>query len=102
MLTNARGAFSEILAEFTIGAVLFFAKDFRRLVTSQIAGKWDPFDVIEIRGQTLGLVGYGDIGRAVAAMRARFGMDVVALRRQPELTRDDAARFAGFSSGRQA
>ena len=31
-LTNARGVFSEILAEFTIGAVLFFAKDFRRLV----------------------------------------------------------------------
>jgi len=50
-LTNARGAFSEILGEFTIGAVLFFAKDFRRLVTSQIAGKWDPFDVVEIQGR---------------------------------------------------
>jgi phosphoglycerate dehydrogenase-like enzyme len=88
-LTNARGAFSEILAEFTIGAVLFFAKDFRRLVTSQVVGKWDPFDVIEIRGQTLGLVGYGDIGRAVARYARAFGMDVVALKRQPELTRDD-------------
>lgn len=88
-LTNARGAFSEILAEFTIGAVLFFAKDFRRLVTSQIAGKWDPFDVTEIRGQTLGLVGYGDIGRAVARYARAFGMNVVALRRRPELTGDD-------------
>jgi len=88
-LTNARGVFSEILGEFTIGAVLFFAKDFRRLVTSQMAGKWDPFDVIEIRGQTLGLVGYGDIGRAVARRAHAFGMNVVALKRRPELTRDD-------------
>ena len=89
VLTNARGVFSEILAEFAIGAVLFFAKDFRRLVMSQIAGQWDPFDVTEIRGQTLGLVGYGDIGRAVARCAHAFGMRVVALRRHPDLTNDD-------------
>jgi len=88
-MTNARGAFSSILAEFTMGAVLFFAKDFRRLLTSQTAGKWDPFDVTEIRRQTLGLVGYGDIGRTVAGSARAFGMNVIALRRRPELTRDD-------------
>jgi phosphoglycerate dehydrogenase-like enzyme len=88
-LTNARGVFSEILGEFTLGAVLFFAKDFRRLVLSQMAGTWEPFDVVEIRGQTLGLVGYGDIGRAVASRAHAFGMKVVALRRRPELTSDD-------------
>ena len=88
-LTNARGVFSEILGEFVMGAVLFFAKNFRRLLLSQMAGKWDQFDVGEIRGQTLGLVGYGDIGRAVAARAHAFGMKVVALRRRPELTRGD-------------
>ncbi len=90
VLTNARGVFSEILGEFTIGAVLYFAKDFRRLVVSQMAGKWDPFDVTEVRGQTLGLVGYGDIGRAVAVRAQAFGMKVVGLRRRPELSRDDS------------
>lgn len=90
ILTNARGVFSEILGEFAIGAVLFFAKDFRRLVVSQIAGKWDPFYVTEVRGQTLGLVGYGDIGRAVAMRAHDFGMKVVALRRRPGLARDDS------------
>ncbi len=88
-LTNARGVFSGILAEFVIGAVLFFAKSFRRLVLSQIARKWEQFDVVEIRGQTLGLVGYGDIGRAVASRAHALGMKVVALRRRPELSRDD-------------
>lgn len=88
-LTNARGVFSGILAEFVIGAVLFFAKGFRRLVLSQIARKWEQFDIVEIRGQTLGLVGYGDIGRAVASRAHALGMKVVALRRRPELSRDD-------------
>jgi phosphoglycerate dehydrogenase-like enzyme len=88
-LTNARGVFSDILAEFVIGAVLFFAKGFRRLVLSQMSGKWEQFDIVEIRGQTLGLVGYGDIGRAVASRAHALGMKVVALRRRPELSRDD-------------
>jgi phosphoglycerate dehydrogenase-like enzyme len=90
VLTNARGVFSQVLGEFTIGAVLFFAKDFRRLVVSQMAGKWEPFDITEVRGQTLGLVGYGDIGRAVAARALALGMKVVALRRRPELSREDS------------
>ena len=88
-LTNARGAFSDALAEFVIGAVLFFAKDFRRLVLSQMARKWEQFDIAEIGGQTLGLVGYGDIGRAVASRASALGLKVVALRRRPELSPDD-------------
>lgn len=88
-LTNARGVFSEVLAEFAIGAVLFFAKDFRRMVLSQRAGIWDPFDTVEIRGQTLGMIGYGDIGRAVASRAHALGMTVLAMRRRPERSRGD-------------
>ena len=100
-LTNARGVFSEILGEFAIGAVHFFAKDFRRLVMSQMAGTWDQFDVVEILGQTLGLVGYGDIGRAVASRARALGMNVVALRRRPELSRDDPYVSQVFPSERK-
>ena len=38
-----------------------------------MAGRWDPFDVVEISGQTVGIVGYGDIGRAVRDARPRSG-----------------------------
>ena len=89
LLTNARGAFSDALGEFAIGAVLFFAKDFRRLVRSQMSGVWDPFDAVEIRGQSLGIFGYGDVGRAVASRAHALGMKVLALRRRPELSRED-------------
>jgi phosphoglycerate dehydrogenase-like enzyme len=81
-LTNGRGVFSRSLAEWVIGAVLFFAKDFRRLVKSQETGAWDPFPPEMVRGRWMGIVGYGDIGRAVAAHARSLGMRVRALRRR--------------------
>jgi len=86
-LTNAQGVFSEILAEFVIGAVLHFAKGFRRMVRSQEAGVWDPFDTIQVAGQTMGVIGFGDIGRAAARCAEAMGMQVLALRRRSEPAR---------------
>ena len=90
VLTNGRGVFSQSLGEFAIGAALFFAKDFRRMVLSQRAGLWDQFDIEEIAGRTLGIVGYGDIGRAIAWRAKAMGMKVAAVRRRPELATGDA------------
>jgi len=100
-LTNARGVFSEILGEFAIGAVLYFAKDFRRMVRNQTAGIWEEFDTVEIRGQTMGIVGYGDLGRAVAWRAHALGMAVLALRRRPELARDDPSVAQAFGTDRK-
>jgi len=80
-LTNAQGVFSEILAEFVIGAVLFFAKEFRRMVRSQQAGVWDQFDTVQVAGQTMEVIGFGDIGRAAARRAEALGMQVMVLRR---------------------
>lgn len=81
-LTNGRGVFNSILAEFVMAAALYFAKDFRRMIRSQAAGKWDPFDTSAVRGKTLAIVGYGNLGRETAKLASVFGMNVVALRRQ--------------------
>lgn len=89
VLTNARGVFSAALAEFAIAAVLFFAKGLRRMLRSQAEGRWDPFDLEPLAGRTLGIVGYGDIGRAVAEKARAFDMRVVALRRRPEASAGD-------------
>jgi phosphoglycerate dehydrogenase-like enzyme len=80
-LTNGRGVFSQSLGEFALAAILYFAKDFRRMIRNQMAGRWEPFDVEEIAGQTVGIVGYGDIGRAVASRVHAMGMHVLALKR---------------------
>jgi len=81
ILTNGRGVFSASLGEFALAAILYFAKDFRRMIRSQSASRWEPFDVEVIAGKTVGIVGYGDIGRAVATRLHAMGMRVLATRR---------------------
>ncbi len=88
-VTNGRGVFKDSLAEFNIASILFFAKDLRRLVSSQQAGKWEQFDVVQIRGQMLGIVGYGEIGRETARLARTLGMKVVAVRRRAALSAND-------------
>jgi phosphoglycerate dehydrogenase-like enzyme len=88
-MTNAKGVFARSLGEFTIAAALYFAKDFRRMIKSQEGGVWDPFDVEELTGKTLGIVGYGGIGREAAKRAVAMGMHVLALRRNPVLTGGD-------------
>jgi phosphoglycerate dehydrogenase-like enzyme len=45
------------------------------------AGRWDLYARPELRGSTLGIVGYGSIGREVGRLGRAFGMQVLALRR---------------------
>ncbi len=88
-LTNGRGVFSQSLGEFAIAGALFFAKDLRRMLRNQEAGRWEQFNVTELRGRTMGIVGYGDIGRAIAERAKCMGMRVLALRRNPALSAGD-------------
>ncbi len=89
-LTNGAGVFSASLGEFAIGAILYFAKDFRRMIRNQQAGVWKAFEVSWAAGHTVGIIGYGDIGRAVAERALALGMTVLAVRRHvaPSQTTD--------------
>jgi phosphoglycerate dehydrogenase-like enzyme len=80
-ITNGAGVFSASLGEFTLGAILYFAKDFRRMIRNQMAGVWEAFDVSWASGHTVGIIGYGDIGRAIAERVRGLGMTVLAVRR---------------------
>jgi phosphoglycerate dehydrogenase-like enzyme len=80
-LTNGIGVFSASLGEFALAAILHFAKDFRRMIRNQMAGVWEQFDILPVSGHTVGIVGYGDIGRAVAACVRPLGVSILALKR---------------------
>lgn len=88
-LTNSRGIYSQSLAEFAIGSVLFFAKDFRRMLRNQAVSLWERMTVEDARGRTLGIVGYGSTGEAVARLARPLGMRILALRARPELSGQD-------------
>ena len=47
------------------------------------SGRWDLYARPELRDSTLGIVGYGSIGREVGRLGRTFGMRVLALRRSP-------------------
>merc|ERR1712232_484142 len=76
-------------AEYTMMAVAYFAKDLPRLIQQQSESSWKKYPVEEIRGQTIGIIGYGDIGRAIAKLAKAYGMTVVATRRNPKLSQYD-------------
>ncbi len=88
-LTNGSGVFSQSLGEFVMLGVLYFAKDVPRRMQAKAEHRWDVFDNVEIRKQTIGIVAHGDIGRAVASRAKALGMRVLATRRNPSLRAGD-------------
>lgn len=58
---------------------------------------WDPYEVQELRGKTLGILGYGDIGAACARLARAFKMRVIALRRRAHMS--DAEKDEGVLVG---
>jgi phosphoglycerate dehydrogenase-like enzyme len=90
VMTNGRGVFSRSLAEWVIGALLYFVKDFARLERNRKRGVWEVFEPDDLAGRTLGIVGYGDIGHAIAERARGLGMRVLALRKRPALSGPDS------------
>ena len=88
-LTNGTGVFSPALGEFVLAAILYFAKELRRMIRNQAAGVWEDFDVMPISDHILGIIGYGDIGRAIASRVRPMGMRVLALKRHVPLQTED-------------
>jgi phosphoglycerate dehydrogenase-like enzyme len=89
-LANAYG--HEVgIAEYAIGAMLALTRDLLRLDASLRRGVWEsqwapgvppPAPWPELAGKTLGIVGYGRIGRCVAERARAFGMEIHAIRRR--------------------
>ncbi len=95
VVTNSRGLYGEALGEFVIGAMLWFAKGFRRLVDNQSRRRWEPFDVEWLQGKTAAVIGYGGIGSAIGRRAEVMGMRVVPVRRR-EGDLDEAIRAADY------
>src|SRR3989475_8790480 len=99
-LANAYG--HEVgIAEYALGAMLALTRDFVRLDAALRRGVWEsqwavgapsPPPWPELAGKTLGILGYGRIGRALARRARAFDMEVCAIRR--EVTRSDSEGLA--------
>jgi len=71
------GANSRGVAELTIGLILSLARSIPFSDACLKRGDWQRREGIELEGKTLGLIGCGRIGRAVATMAGGLGMKTV-------------------------
>ncbi|MDA8218391.1 MAG: D-2-hydroxyacid dehydrogenase [Dehalococcoidales bacterium] len=81
LLSRSPGVYGDALAEYALAAMLHFAKRIPELETYQRQRTWHKITPAGLRGQTLGIIGLGDVGLAVAAKAKALGMRVVGLRR---------------------
>jgi phosphoglycerate dehydrogenase-like enzyme len=81
IVTNSRGIFEEPIAEYVLGQILAFAKDFRRSWSAQCAQHWQHFDSEPIAGASVTIVGPGPVGRAIARLLRAAGMTVTGVGR---------------------
>lgn len=89
VLTNAAGVYAEPMADTVLAMILHFARGMDVAVRAQAARRWEKaaFEardtpMREIAGATLGILGLGGIGRAVARRGLALGMEVLATRRR--------------------
>ncbi len=80
VVMNAPDGNTITTAEHTIALLIALARNVPQASSSLKAGKWDrkSFIGVELQGKTLGIIGLGRIGRAVAARARSFGMKIVA------------------------
>ena len=104
VFTNSAGIHAEPMAETVLGMILFFGRGLDFAVANQEKGVWstDPFYVAgaplrELQDSTVGLVGFGGIGREIARRVASLGGHVVAAKRTPP--RDGEADLEAVAGG---
>jgi phosphoglycerate dehydrogenase-like enzyme len=97
VFTNSAGVHAEPVAEAVLAMILHFGRGFDFAVTAQRRREWwkQPYyeadtPLFELPEITVGILGYGGIGKEVARRVAALGARVVALKRRPP-TAEDAA-----------
>lgn len=89
ILTNARGAHGPSIGEHVFALLLALTRGIPVDLSWQRQHHWGHDEayrtLTEIRGATLGIIGYGSIGRAVARRARGFEMEVLALDSHPVL-----------------
>jgi phosphoglycerate dehydrogenase-like enzyme len=92
------------IAEYVMGTILAVTRDFARLDAALRKGEWHSQWAIgvapppvwpELAGKTVGILGYGRIGQAVAKRARAFDMKICAVRRDFRRSAEDDIAFLG-------
>ena len=85
IITNASGIHASPVSEYAMSVILYFSKMFKDFEIFKNTKKWTQWDIakkiIQLRGKTIGIIGYGSIGKDIAKKAKVFGMNVIATKR---------------------
>ena len=73
VVTNCPGSNSNAVAELTLGLMISLLRDVQNQCNDLRAGRWNSGVGSELAGKNIGIIGFGNIGRAVARYLAPFG-----------------------------
>ena len=100
ILTNARGVHAAPLAEQTFAMIFGFTRGMKVFLEHQQRHAWAGRDardgLVELTGSTMGIVGYGTVGRATAERALAFGMRVLAVDLLPGEKADRGVQVGGL------
>jgi phosphoglycerate dehydrogenase-like enzyme len=88
-VTTSSGIHAPNIAEYVLAMMLAFARRLPRMLAYQARAewpsqRWEKFAAPELRQATVGVIGYGSIGREIGRLAHAFGMRVLGLRRAKE------------------
>lgn len=92
-VTSSAGNGAIPLAEQALMLMLMLGRQAPRWGEAQRAHRWERFTHDELHGRTVGIYGYGNVGRELAVRARAFGMRVVGLRRRPAEPGDPVDRM---------
>ncbi|MGB1447059.1 MAG: D-2-hydroxyacid dehydrogenase [Arenicellales bacterium] len=96
-LTNARGVFDRAMAEYTLGLLLSFGKDFFETYTAQREHRWSYRLTELMAGRSVVVVGVGSIGREIARLLKRMDFVVSGVGRSARGADPDFGDIHGIS-----
>jgi phosphoglycerate dehydrogenase-like enzyme len=100
MLTNSSGIHGTTIGEYILASMLAYAHRIYLPLRAQLRHEWLPNrnfmrTASDLRGKSVGIIGYGSIGRETARLAQAFGMEVFALKRNPHDRADPGWCAAG-------
>ncbi|MEQ9798992.1 MAG: D-2-hydroxyacid dehydrogenase [Salinisphaeraceae bacterium] len=94
-VTNSSGIHGDIMAQHVLCMMLMFNLRIRDYLVQQTAHRWAAYESRSLQGQTLGVVGFGAVGRSVGAIGRQHGMRVEAIRASGPATLPEADAVFG-------
>src|SRR4051794_24031964 len=80
-VTGSKGIHRAVFSEFALACIFALAKKLPQCIEAQRQKQWQRLVPLEVEGQTLGIVGLGTVGDALARKAQALGMRVLATRR---------------------